>query len=300
MATIFSYVVTLPLKDYIRTTIQIKNCDALKPLFDVPIFQLHEKINLYAIITAIALGIYSSKTNRFKIFAQRLSKVISFLLSKVFIKVLPIFVLGFILKLYKDGTLFSIFKHFGPLSITILIAQWSYITFGYFCASSFKLQMAKDRIKNIFPACIVGFSTMSSAITLPTLINRATLNAKDKSLVGSVIPSVINSHMLGDAIAIPIMAISILSCTPSFNTYISFALAFMINKFAAAGIPGGTIIIMIPILEEYLGFTSEMSGLIFTMYVLFDCICTMASIYGNGLYMLVFEKIWTKVRKVHL
>jgi Na+/H+-dicarboxylate symporter len=66
----------------------------------------------------------------------------------------------------------------------------------------------------------------------------------------------------------------------------------MVAKFSAAGVPGGTIIIMIPVLEAYLGFSPEMSSVIMTMYMLFDPFCTSANVLGNGLFAIVFEKIW--------
>ena len=296
-AVFLAYFIGLPLKAFISSQSTIECSSNLLPLFDVPVIKMHEHANFFAIVFGIGLGTYSSITKKLQVLATNLSRYVSFFLTKVFLPVLPIFVLGFILKLYKDGMLVQIFKNFAPLCITIILSQWIYITLGYFGFSSFNFDLAKKRILNILPACLVGFSTMSSAATLPTLIECSLKNAKDKSVVGSVVPSVINSHMLGDAIAIPIMAFSILSAAPSFINYFYFAIAFMFNKFAAAGVPGGTILVMIPVLENYLGFTSEMSALILMMYLLFDGICTMASIYGNGLYPIVFEKIWGKVTK---
>jgi Na+/H+-dicarboxylate symporter len=78
---------------------------------------------------------------------------------------------------------------------------------------------------------------------------------------------------------------------PSVSQYLAFAFSYVLAKFASAGIPGGTILIMTPILESKLGFTSEMSSVILTIYLLFDPFCTMGSIFGNALFSMLFEKL---------
>jgi Na+/H+-dicarboxylate symporter len=78
---------------------------------------------------------------------------------------------------------------------------------------------------------------------------------------------------------------------PSLFTYLSFALYFVIAKFSVAAIPGGGIIVMLPILENIFGFTPEMSSLITALYILFDPIITSANIAGNGAFAMVLNKI---------
>jgi Na+/H+-dicarboxylate symporter len=140
---------------------------------------------------------------------------------------------------------------------------------------------------------------MSSAAALPVLIVGAVKNSKDTEIPRTVIPSVINTHMLGDALGIPLMALSLYMIqyhtVPEFSVYLTFAISYVFAKFAAAGIPGGTIIVMIPILEASLQFTPEMSGIILMMYVLFDPFCTTFNIFGNGLFSILFEKVWKAI-----
>jgi Na+/H+-dicarboxylate symporter len=106
--------------------------------------------------------------------------------------------------------------------------------------------------------------------------------------------------MLGDALGIPLMALSLYVVQyhnmPEFSAYLTFAISYVLAKFAAAGIPGGTIIVMIPVLESSLQFTPEMSGIILMMYILFDPFCTAFNIFGNGLFPIVFEKIWQRLK----
>jgi Na+/H+-dicarboxylate symporter len=161
--------------------------------------------------------------------------------------------------------------------------------------NGFKANKALSALKNILPATIVGFSSMSSAAAMPILIEGATKNAEDKELPKRIVPFVTNTNMMGDALAIPLMAMSLYIVEyghfPSPEKYLIFAMGYVLAKFASAGIPGGTILIMIPVLEAKLGFTSEMSSIILTTYLLFDPFCTLGSIFGNGAFSIGFEKL---------
>ena len=73
--------------------------------------------------------------------------------------------------------------------------------------------------------------------------------------------------------------------------YFMFVVYFVIAKFSVAGIPGGGIIVMLPILESYLGFNSEMMSLITALYILFDPINTCINVLGNGAFAKMIDNI---------
>ena len=64
--------------------------------------------------------------------------------------------------------------------------------------------------------------------------------------------------------------------------YLIFACYFVMAKFSVAAVPGGGILVMLPILERYLGFDATMLSLITALYILFDPIITCANVLGNG------------------
>ena len=55
---------------------------------------------------------------------------------------------------------------------------------------------------------------------------------------------------------------------PSLYEYLIFSFSFVIAKFSVAAIPGGGIIVMLPILENYLGFNAEMLSFITALYII--------------------------------
>jgi Na+/H+-dicarboxylate symporter len=84
---------------------------------------------------------------------------------------------------------------------------------------------------------------------------------------------------------------------PAFLDYLTFSFYFVLAKFSVAAIPAGGIIIMIPIIEDYLGFNSEMISLITAIYVLFDPVITGANILGNGGFAMLVNKIYSRSQR---
>jgi Na+/H+-dicarboxylate symporter len=78
---------------------------------------------------------------------------------------------------------------------------------------------------------------------------------------------------------------------PDLSHCLIFALHFVVAKFAVAAVPGGGILVMLPILEKYLGFTPDMLGLITAVYVLFDSFITGCNVAGNGSFAIIFDRI---------
>jgi Na+/H+-dicarboxylate symporter len=150
------------------------------------------------------------------------------------------------------------------------------------------------------PAGITGFSTMSSMAALPINIDSAEKSTRDPDTVRAVIPASTNIHMLGDSIIVPVLALAILVTfgkpLPDLSVFTIFVGYCLIAKLAIAGVPGGGILNMMPLLEQYMGFNSEMSSLIYTLYVLFDPVDTAANVFGNNSFSIIMSRLfnWNK------
>lgn len=295
-AVMVAYPVGVLSQNYISTPIvKGANIHELLPYFTLGLPKICS--NTIALAIGVLLGVYASaKSNvRMKNFADFGARLVNIFLVHIFTPLLPLFILGFLIKAQHDGLLVILFKNFIPLLSIILSLFFVYIGGLYLITFKYKVVDALIALKNILPAAIVGFCSMSSAAAMPLLITGTVKNAKDQHLPGRVVPFVTNTHMMGDALAIPLMATSLYIAEyhelPSFAMYTAFAVGYMLAKFASAGIPGGTILIMTPVLESKLGFTSEMSTIILTTYLLFDPFCTLGSILGNGIFTKIFERL---------
>ncbi|NRB10136.1 MAG: cation:dicarboxylase symporter family transporter [Rickettsiaceae bacterium] len=252
-----------------------------------------------AMFIGIVLGLITSKFQPEKslIIAKKLEIIINKILSS-FVYFMPLFIAGFVVKLQHDEVIEFIVKDYTIIFILIAITQLSYVMIAYFILSNLKIRNFLITIKNILPAAISGFTSMSSAASMPLTIVGAENNAQNKDLARSVIPATVNIHLIGDCFAIPILAFAILKSfgmpEPSLLCYLTFAFYFVIAKFSVAAIPGGGIIVMLPILETYLGFNGEMMSLITSLYILFDPVITGTNVLGNGAFAKMIDNLLRK------
>lgn len=231
--------------------------------------------------------------------ATKLKNQSDLFLQKIFLPIVPIFITGFILNLQHSGLLFSIIKQYGPIFLIIGIVSYIYIAFLFAIASNFNLKKWISYIKNSFPSIITGFSTLSSAASLPLILKFGEKYSYNKKIIQAIVPAIVNVHLIGDSIGIPVMALSVMltfgKALPDFNTFLIFSGYFIIQKFAVAGVPGGGILVMLPILESILGFNSSMLSLITAIYIMLDAITSSANVFGNGAFAILFTKIFKNI-----
>jgi Na+/H+-dicarboxylate symporter len=77
-----------------------------------------------------------------------------------------------------------------------------------------------------------------------------------------------------------------------------FTFYFVIAKFSVAAIPGGGIMVMVPVLIECLGFNSDMISLIISIYILFDPVITAANVFGNGAFAKFIDSVFYKMNTI--
>lgn len=226
-----------------------------------------------------------------------LEKGIDFIL-KFFLYVIPLFISGFITKMIHDGLMRLILRNYSFIFFLVAGAVFTYILLIYLIANQFQIKAFGKSLKNMMPAAITGFGSMSSAAAMPLTILATEKTAKNSDLAKAIIPTTVNVHLIGDCFAIPIFAFAIMKsfgvASPEFSSYFLFALYFVLAKFSVAAVPGGGILVMLPILETHLGFNGEMLSLITALYILFDPFITSANVLGNGGFALGLGNLFEK------
>jgi Na+/H+-dicarboxylate symporter len=294
ISTMLSHYVGAFIYNFNMSIILPHSNDSLPPAWAISFPKLIP--NSLAMLAGLLLGCFSAMYN--KPFAlsmlNKIDRVVDFILNMI-TYLIPIFVLGFVIKLQFDNSMGIILKNYSSIFIVVALAQIGYICFLYLIVNSCNIKSAVLALKNMLPAALLGFSSMSSATAMPLTILGIKNNTTNKEIASSVIPITTNIHLIGDCFAIPIFAYAILKnygiTEPSMLYYLIFAFHFVIAKFSVAAIPGGGIIVMIPILEKYLGFNSDMSSLITALYILFDPIITGINVLGNGAFAKVIDKL---------
>jgi Na+/H+-dicarboxylate symporter len=274
----------------------------ISPFFSFPIKPLikTEYAMLAGIFTGVALSLW--KSGEFlKPYFFKLRDGATLFLKKGFIPVLPLYIFGFILKLQHDGAISMIAKNYAQIFIISFAFTLFYIFSLYFVAASLNLKRAFRYVKEMLPAFISGFSTMSSAATMPLTIAGTTRNLKNEEYADFVIPITTNSHMMGDNLNIILMSLSLMLMMglplPSFSEFLPFVFYYCIAKFSCAGVPGGGVLVILPVAEKHLGLPSDVTAVLATLYILQDPIMTASNVMGNGAFALLTFKGFKKFFK---
>lgn len=304
LTVIFGYGVSLAFlpnlitsKNSINPNITLPNesLNIIKSLWELPIKQLipTDKTMLFGAIAGLILGIYP--VEKISNTISKLRNLSTNLFKKIFTPLLPLFIFGFLLKMSKDGSLESLLKQYTTVFIFTFACIVIYLLFLYLIASKGKIKDFKIYIKNIIPAGITGFSTVSSAATMPITIQSTENNIKNSNYANFIIPSTVNVHLIGDGIAISITALAIMfinhSQIPDFSLYINFVLYYCLAKFSCAGVPGGGVLVLIPVFQQYLNMSNETATVIASIYMLQDPIITSANVMGNGAFAIITHRI---------
>ena len=254
--------------------------------------------NEYALIAGACVGVafsffpHQGATR----FALRSQEYANFFLRKLFIPIVPLFLLGFIFKMQHEGMLLEIIQTYGLIFVCILTIFLIYTASLYILFTDRKKISIPMAIRNMSPAMITAFGAMSSAAALPLLIQGTERNTGKPTLMEALVPSVVNIHLLGDCLSIPILAMAVMASLgmplPDPGTFFIFSCYFVLAKFAVAAVPAGGVIVMIPILQTHLGFTAEMSTLILALYMLFDAFITATNVLCNGAFAMGFARVY--------
>jgi Na+/H+-dicarboxylate symporter len=278
-----------------------KFASSVEPLYrlNLPTIIGAEKAMLIGIVCGLGLT-FVHDDNLMKQRIQRasgwLNEKISIFLSKVFIPLLPVYVFGFCLKLSFDNALIHLIQQYGQIFLISLGLVAVYISILYLIGAGGNIKNAYSNFRNMLPAGLTGFSTMSSAATMPITLKGTEANTKDTNFTNLIIPTTANIHMLGDDLTIVLIAMTLQSVFGiawiDFIHFIPFALAFSMAKLSCVGIPGASVLVVLPVLQTHFGFTPEMISILTTIYVLQDPFGTFANVMGNGAFAMIIQRIF--------
>lgn len=301
--SIFSYLICKTILPAITQSGVVQNLSNNITVDPLWIFSLPRIVKSeHAMILAIGIGSLLSFITipSIEIAIIRLKHTIECIVNKLFIPILPLYVFGFLLEIQHKGVFLQLFQSYGTTFGLIFTLHILVIFLVYFGASWFKLPKAIQHIKNAIPSYLTAFGTMSSTAAIPVTTKCAEKNTGNAPLAQVATPILANIHLLGDSISTPILAITTLflftGTIPTLTAFCSFVVYFCLTMLAVSGVPGGGIIVMIPILKSIFGFTDAMISVIATLYLLQDAFGTAANVMGDGALMIMINKLLKKLR----
>ena len=218
------------------------------------------------------------------------------ILSKIFARIIPLFVLGFVARMYKTNLFQDLIVQYSTLLIWLAALLFLYIVFLFALGSNGTIKNIIQSIKNLLPAGGIAFSSGCSISTMPWTIEGASKNLQNPPFAKAIIPATTNIQQIGDCIINTFLCFLLykhfFGHSPDLATWSMFTLVFVLARFATAAVIGGAIFIMLPIYENYLSFNPEMIAIILAFNVILDPIVTSTNVIANGALCRVFERVW--------
>ncbi|MDR1017171.1 MAG: dicarboxylate/amino acid:cation symporter [Lachnospiraceae bacterium] len=270
-------------------------------VFD-PIFTI-EAAPVFGVMTAlvlafvIGLGMANLKESKGALLevCRDLQEIITMVLGKVIIPIIPFYIGCSFAKIAAAGRLFPTIKMFAKLYIMILLLQYIYILIQMGISSAFCHENNYKKIKNILPAYFTALGTQSSAATIPVNLDCAkTKNHVSEDVADFVIPLCATIHLAGDTITLVLGTMGIMIATGHATSLAMFApyiLMLGVTMVAAPGVPGGGVMAALGLIKSMLGFSASMADLIIALHFSQDSFGTACNITGDQAIAFMVDKV---------
>ncbi|MBI2707828.1 MAG: cation:dicarboxylase symporter family transporter [Proteobacteria bacterium] len=229
-------------------------------------------------------------------------EVMEWILTKVFARLIPLFVLGFAAHMYQTKLLDHVVAHYAVLVLWLTAFLFLYLIFLFALGAGASFRSLFLSIKNLLPAGGVALLSGCSLSTMPWTIEGAAKNLQNPGLAKAIIPATTNIQQIGDCITQTFLCFLIYrhfyGHNPDVMTWLNFSIIFVLARFATAAVLGGAIFVMLPVYETYLSFNAEMIAIILTLNVILDPLITSCNVMANGALCRVFERVWSSAQTV--
>ncbi|NMB10261.1 MAG: dicarboxylate/amino acid:cation symporter [Tissierellia bacterium] len=255
-----------------------------------------------ALVTAIIVGIavLGTKSETMEKLFNELNNVVLFMVDKVVIKILPIFIGTTFAQLAYRGTIIYQLPVFLKIIVIVIIGHFIWMALLYAIGGAFSKTNPKEVFKHYPPAYLTAMGTMSSAATLPVSLKCARKSKTlDPKIRDFVIPICSNTHLCGSVLTevFFVMTVSqiVYGALPTTAQMITFILLLGIFGIAAPGVPGGTVVASLGLIISVLGFDKTGTALMLSIFALQDSFGTACNITGDGAIALMVTGIFNKV-----
>ena len=250
---------------------------------------------LSALVLAFLLGIGSTweKSQTLRRLLLEFRDIVLWAIQKVVMPIIPFFILFTFLKLSAEGTIFSNIPVFAGMFVLIVLMQWLWIAIEYSTAGIVSRTSPLPMMRAMVPAYLTGMGTMSVALR-----QAKTVKSVDQAVTDFTIPlfNTVHQACAGIGIAIAAMTVSVITTgeLPGVATILVFILLLAVIEVGAVGIPGGSILASLGVLQSVLGFGDPEIGLMLTLFAIQDSFAAAGNVTGDGALTMIVNRFFGK------
>lgn len=273
--------------------LEANDSTSLAPFFTMDIQPLMGVLT--ALVLAFVLGIGVAKNNApsLKNGLENFRDVITWIINKSIIPVLPLYIFGIFLDMTVSGEVGSILITFAKIIGVIFLLHIFILVLQYCIAAIFAHNNPFKALWGMMPAYFTALGTASSAATIPVTLKRAIAIGVDENVAGFTVPLCATIHMSGSTLKIVACALALMITQGmhyDFGMFAAFIAMLGVSIVAAPGIPGGAIMASLGVLSSILGFTQEQNALMIALYISMDSFGTACNVTGDGAISLIISR----------
>lgn len=242
----------------------------------------------------LGLGVSGMETNHIKNILSEFRELVTKIIVKAIIPLLPIYIFGIFLKIASEGQANMIMRLFFKVIIVIFVMHIILLLIQFSIAGFITGKNPLKALVNMMPAYMTALGTQSSAATIPVTLSQAKKNGVDPDLADFVIPLCATIHLSGSMLKIVSCAFAIMwmmDMPYSPELFSGFIFLLAITMVAAPGVPGGAIMAAIGVLQSTLLFDEQAIGLMIALYIAMDSFGTACNVTGDGAIAMIVNKI---------
>lgn len=254
-----------------------------------------------ALIFAIVIGLAASwgKAEVITLVVKELKNVIDIVIRKFIIPVIPFFIFFIFVGISAEGEVSGAVLIFGQMLVLIIIMQLLWLTVEYAVAAGISRTNPFGAVKTMLPAYFTAMGTMSSAATIPVSLRQGRkLDGMNSKIAEFVMPLCANIHSAGAALTLTISAVTVALITqgtlPDVSLIAVFIIVLGVILTGAAGVPGGSVLATLGILQSILGFDETALGLMLALFMVQDTLGTATNITGDGAIAQIVNRLFGK------
>jgi len=268
---------------------------AVQPFFEIKIPPFIDVTT--ALVTSFILGITSNVIpgHTLKDLVIDFRDVVTTVISKVIVPVLPLYILGIFSVMSFGGSMGSQMMLLAKIIVVIFAMHITVLVCQFLIAGAICRKKPFRSLLTMLPAYLTALGTSSSAATIPVTLSQAKKMGVRNGVADFVIPLCATIHMPCSMLKIVACAFALcLSVGQPIDCGAFFHFIFMsaIALIAAPGVPGGCIMAALGPLASILGFNGEMQGMMIALYIIMDSFGTAGNVTGDGAIALIVDKLF--------
>ena len=264
------------------------------PFFTIAVPPLMDVMTALVLSFSLGLGMAVLRGSVLKRGFDELSAIITMVIGRVIIPLLPPYIFGIFLNMAAVGQVASVLTAFVAIVAIIFVMTVVLLLLQYAVAGIVTRRNPLRLLRTMLPAYFTALGTSSSAATIPVTLRQTVQNGVAPSVAGFTVPLCATIHLSGSTLKITSCAIALMlmqGVAFDFAQMLGFVMMLGVTMVAAPGVPGGAIMAALGVLEGVLGFDSQQQTMMITLYIAMDSFGTACNVTGDGAIALIINRM---------